>query len=51
MKRYTYAGFIVPLVFSTILLISAFILLFSFFGSVNSGHPKKLVLTETEKKV
>jgi len=32
MKRYTYAGFIVPLVFSSILLISAFILLFSYFG-------------------
>ena len=51
MKRYTYAGFIIPLIFSTILLISAFILLFSFFGSVYSGHPKKLALTETEKKV
>jgi len=51
MKRYTYAGFIIPLIFSTILLITAFILLFRFFGSVYSGHPKKLALTETEKKV
>jgi len=40
MKRYTYtyASFIVPLVFSAIILISAFILLFSYFSWVNSGE-------------
>jgi len=42
MKRYTYAGFIIPLLFSTILLISAFILLFSYFGWDNSRHSKTL---------